>query len=659
MTPFRAKVIIMSVLALCLTAGSAGWYMYSSSPTTQALFAVEKGKPSAPQAAAPESVQQPQAEVLSDRIVEYHMDVALADEGVLKGTETLTWKHPGKKTVNELYFHLYPNAFASMDTTFMKETGGKLRGDTMPPDGFGSMSILSMKTADGLSLMPRIQYIQPDDGNIKDKTLMKVRLPKPVKAGESVTLSIQFEVKLPKVFARMGKAGSFIMAGQWYPKIAVYERAGERGRTEEGWNAHQYHGNTEFYSDFGIYSARIRVPSNYIVAASGFPTRQAEVKNGSKIYQFYADDVHDFAWSASPDFVVAEEPFSATNIPGVRIKLYLDPAHKDLKERYFYAAKAALSNYSKWYGSYPYSTLSIVVPPKEGNGAGGMEYPTLITAFGASDANPGYSLERTVVHEIGHQYFYGMIASNEVEEAWLDEGFTSYAEDRVMEQEYGLSPNLPMQAGYVSSPASLTQSAWKYGSQERYAQNAYIRGKLVLSGIEQQVGRQTMDKIMRTYTQKYRFRHPSSADFQKVVERVTNKSWSGYFNDYIYGAKMADFAVDHIEVTPSPGKGKENYESKVVISKRGGDYPKIPVLFTFKDGHEMYKSWNGQGSTVTFNLKYSSPVSTVTVDPLHQIVLENKHINNYLKAEVDEKVATRWNLGVTKLIETLLGSLSW
>lgn len=425
----------------------------------------------------------------------------------------------GQKTVNELYFHMYPNAFSSADTTFMKESGGKLRGDVMPTDGYGSMKFTDMQTEDGLSLLHRMQYVQPDDGNIKDKTLIKVRLPKPVKGGESITIRTSFEVSLPKIFARMGKTDDFVMAGQWFPKLSAYEPVGRRGRTIEGWNLHQYHGNSEFYADFGIYSVRIRVPETYKVAATGFPTQQATLKNGEKVYQFYADDVHDFAWAASPDFVYAEEPFSAPNVPGVRIKLYLDPAHQDLKERYLFAAKAALTNYSKWFGPYPYATLSIVVPPKAANGAGGMEYPTLITAFGADDTTPGYDLERTVVHEIGHQYFYGMVASNEFEEAWLDEGFTSYAEDKLMEQEYGLIPNLPVQSGLITSPAPLTQPSWKFDSQNQYASNVYTRGKLVLLGIEQQVGAKTMERILATYVKNIALNIPQRAIFKRWLSK--------------------------------------------------------------------------------------------------------------------------------------------
>ncbi len=561
--------------------------------------------------------------------------------------------------MNELYFHLYPNAFASMETTFMKESGGKLRNDSMPSNGYGSMTLKGMKTENGLSLMNRLEYVQPDDGNIKDKTLMKVRLPRPVKGGESITLSMQYEVQLPKIFARMGTAGNFVMAGQWFPKISVYEPANTRGRSTEGWNLHQYHGNSEFYADFGIYSVRIHVPKNYTVAATGFPVQPAQNKNGEKVYQFYADDVHDFAWSASPDFIVAEEPFSSAEVPGVRIKLYLDPAHKDLKERYFYAAKAALKYFSRWYGTYPYSTLSIVVPPEAGNGAGGMEYPTLVTAFGAKDESPGYDLERTVIHEIGHQYFYGMLASNEFEEAWLDEGFTSYAEDKLMEQEYGVIPSLPVQSTLISTPAPLTQDAWKYTLPNQYALNVYYRGKMVLKTIEQSVGKSTMNKIMARYTGKYRFGHPTTSDFQKIVEQATGKSWKSYFDQYVYGEQMADFAVDQITVQKKKSGSNPLFESAITISKNGGNYDKIPILFTFKDGHKLKKIWDGSGKSAVFKLQYTSPLAWAMVDPSYNIVLDNKHMNNYLKADMDKDVLFRWNESITKLIETLLGSLSW
>src|SRR5690606_31545851 len=239
----------------------------------------------------------------------------------LQGTQIVTWTHPGSKPVQELVFHLYPNAFASRDTTFHRESGGALRGDRKKDSSVGGMDITSIQTSDGASLNGRLQYVQPDDGNLNDRTLAVLRLEQPVQPGEAVTLHLDFTVRLPEVYARMGYHGDFIMAGQWFPKLAAYETGSTNGKGEEGWNMHQYHGNSEFYADFGIYSVQINVPETYIIAATGFPTGPAAVKDGRKTVTYYADDVHDFAWAASPDFILVEEPYAADQVPGVRIKL--------------------------------------------------------------------------------------------------------------------------------------------------------------------------------------------------------------------------------------------------------------------------------------------------------------------------------------------------
>lgn len=670
MKPLSLKyTLIFAALAALTLLGGGLWVLTGHSPAVISAAAPKEAKSpaSAPQTAAPkvnlpQSTPVPVSEALSKRVTEYHIDVhLLPDTGSLKATETVTWTHPGKNPVQELYFHLYPNAFASVKSTFMKESGGQLRGDTMPQNGYGSMTLTDLRTTEGVSLLQRMQYVQPDDGNVNDKTLVKVHLPQPVNGGESVTLKLQFEVKLPKIFARMGTSGKFTMAGQWFPKLSAYETAGIRGVKEEGWNLHQYHGTSEFYSDFGIYSVAISVPPDYTVAATGFPVKTAKLKGNTKVYQFYADDVHDFAWAASPDFVVAEEAFSTPSVPGVRIKLYLDPLHKDLQERYFQAAKAALSAFSKWYGPYPYSTLSIVVPPAEGNGAGGMEYPTLITAFGAAEASPGTSLERTVIHEIGHQFFYGMVASNEFEEAWLDESFTSYAEDRLMEQEYGVASNLPLQSSLVTSSQPLNLETWKYSPADAYTRNVYIRGKLVLKDIERQTGTKTMDAIMSAYARKYRFHHPSTADFQKIVEKVTKKSWQSYFDQYVYSGGSPDFAVDDIKMSAkrNASQGPLRYESSVKVSNKGSHYANVPIKFTFSDGHVATQIWNGDRTETSFQLSYTAPLLSAEIDPEHTILLESKHINNFRLAKLEKDTLSRFTLGITTLLETLLGTLVW
>ncbi|OXS58914.1 EnpEP protein [Cohnella sp. CIP 111063] len=603
----------------------------------------------------PDVPQKPQAVVLSNRVTEYHISVSLDENsGTLLGEQVVTWKNPGRKAVSEMYLHLYPNAFAP-GSTFLRESGGKLRGDKMKEGGYGGMELTSLTTEEGETLLPRVHYVQPDDGNRNDRTLAAFRLPEPVKPGESVTLRMKFNVLLPEIFARMGKSGNFVMAGQWFPKIPVYETSGMRGRASEGWNLHQYHGDSEFYSDFGIYSVRIGVPDGYKVAATGFLTKTPAVSGGRKSFQFYADDVHDFAWSASPDFVYVEDSFSSPGIPGVRIKLYLDPLHQHLKDRYMHAAKSALAKLGQWYGEYPYSTLSVVVPPASGNGAGGMEYPTLVTGASARDDNPGYELERTLVHEIAHQYWYGLVASNEFEEAWLDEGFTSYTEDKLMASIYGVLPNLPIEASYMTHPEPLSLSSWKFSSSDGYAENVYLRGKLVLSALEKQVGDKTMSKIMRTYFQKYKFKHPSFSDFQKVVETVTKEKWTDFFRAYVQRGEMADFSVETIQTR----KTDTGYESIVLLRRNGGSPESVSVWLQFQDGQSVRKRWDGVQPHVQLKLESASPLLYATIDPGNHIVLDNRKYNNYLKAEVPPEQRTRYATGITQIIEGLFGSLAW
>jgi hypothetical protein len=603
---------------------------------------------------APDTPLKPLAAVLSNRVTEYHISVALEEDKSLIGQQTVTWKNPGRKSVSELFLHLYPNAF-SPGSTFIKESDGQLRGDKMKEGSSGSMELTSLTTEEGETLLPRIHYVQPDDGNKNDRTLVTFRLPQPVNPGSSITLRMNFTVKLPDVFARMGKAGDFVMAGQWFPKVAVYETAGMRGRTTEGWNLHQYHGNSEFYADFGIYSVRIDVPQTYKVAATGFQTRSPTVSKGRKVFQFYADDVHDFAWSASPQFEYLEDSFSSVGIPGVRIKLYLDPLHKNLKDRYMHAAKSALAKLGEWYGEYPYSTLSVVVPPADGNGAGGMEYPTLVTAASAQNDNPGYELERTLVHEIAHQYWYGLVASNEFEEAWLDEGFTSYTEDKLMASIYGVIPNIPIEASYMTNPEPLNQTSWRFKSSDGYAENVYMRGKLVLSSIERQVGEKTMSKIMRAYFQKYRFKHPSSSDFQKVVETVTKSKWNDFFHAYVQRGEMADFAVDSIDTH----RTNEGYESLVLVRRYGGSAQSVTIWFQFQDGQTAHKKWDGVQNHVQLQVNSSSPLIYAAIDPSLNVVLDNRRYNNYLKTDVPRESRTRWSIGLTQIIEGLFGTMAW
>lgn len=637
---------------------------FAEPPEVRTVWANAAFNPSKPSSTLPASseydniVSKP---ALSDRIVNYHIQVSLNEElHLLEGEQIMTWRNPGKKQVEDLYLHLYANAFQSPQTTFMKESGGKLRSDRATAQSEGYIQLKSLETMEGDNLLPRVKYTAPDDGNPEDRTVAMFRLIEPLAPGQEVTFRITFEVKLPEVFARMGYWEDFIMAGQWFPKVAAYETVGTRNRSDEGWNVHQYHGNSEFYSNFGVYNVKIHVPEHYVVAATGMQTKTANLGDGRKIVHFYAEDVHDFAFALSPNFITYETSYSSDTVPGVKIKLYVDPEHDGLKDRYLHAAKSAIAYFGKHFGSYPYSTLSIVVPPKGASGAGGMEYPTLVTALAADKRNPGYELERTVIHEIGHQYWYGIVANNEFEEAWLDEAFTSYAEEKVMENVYGVRSNHRLEAVYMTNPAPLKLNAWEYHNHQHYAENVYLRGKLLLLDIEQIIGTTKMNKLMRNYFQAYQFKHPTTEQFQDQLEQLTKQSWQQYFDQHVYSNETSDLAVKLINTRKLKELDTELYEYNIIVKQNSAIARSIPIELAYADGSVVRKAWEiGKDANTHFVERSEIPLIYVKLDPDQNNRLDANLNNNFMRVELPQQERKATAITISSIISLLMRLFSW
>jgi hypothetical protein len=304
-------------------------------------------------------------EPYSPRIANYEISVKLDPETrKIHGSQILTWRNDSDDYINDLQFHLYLNAFKNELSTFM---------------------------------------IESSDGNPDDQTVLRIPLDQPVKPREVITINIDFVARLPQVFARTGYKGDFYMVGQWFPKIGVYESAGERYAVKGQWNCHQFHLNSEFFADYGVYEVTITVPENYVVGATGVLINEGQEKEGVKSLTYYCEDVHDFAWTADPDYIVVEDQWRHVNI-----KFLAHPGRETQVERHIGSAKIALEFFDDWYGSYPYSTLTIVDPRYRAFGAGGMEYPTLITAGSFWMLPNGLRLPESVtIHEFGHNYWYG------------------------------------------------------------------------------------------------------------------------------------------------------------------------------------------------------------------------------------------------------------
>ena len=610
-----------------------------------------------------------------------------ADAKTVEGTEVLTWKNTTSRPAATLRFHLYLNAFRNTLSTFRRESRGDHRDGPLP-DSWGSVEIRRMTASDGADLLPALRYVSPDDGNPDDRTVAEVILGKPVAPGETLSVAIDFLSRLPRVSVRTGYKDDFFMVVQWFPKIGVFQ--------EDGWNCHQFHASSEFFSDFGNYDVSLDLPLRFRgkVGATGRRIDERETSGGRVLYRFQQDGVHDFAWTADPGYVVREDAFREAGLHDVQLTLLLQPEHAGQAERHFRAAKAALSGYGRILGTYPYGTLTIVDPPWGARGAGGMEYPTLITA-GTSWSAPR-SVQRpegVTVHETGHQFFYGVIASNEFEEAWLDEGFNTYMTDRVLQATYG-DDHVELSVFGLHFPLGidihhpldtnrryfetadwdvLASPSWKFRSRKSYGNLIYSKTALTLATLERLIGTPAMDRVWRLYADRWRFRHPRSSDFIAAVRDATGQDWGWFFDRTFSSSGVVDYAVEEAvstpakpphglfekdgklaEGAPSPLSRAKGYDSEVTVVRRGDVAMPVDVLLRFDAGHVYRSHWDGEARWTRFRVASGPRLLEAVVDPEEKILLDADRTNNGRRPEADPRAATRWTARAVFWVQNMI-----
>jgi hypothetical protein len=641
----------------------------------------------------------------SARVVSYDISVRLdASTKRLEGRERVTWRNPAPEAVSDLWLHLYLNAFKNTASTFMRESGGQLRGDRMGDNAWGWIDVTSFTLADGADLTGAIRFEHPDDDNAEDQTVIRVPLPRPVPPNGAITFEVTFKAQLPEVFARSGYKRDFYLVAQWFPKLGVYEPAGMRGRPAGGWNCHQYHANSEYYADYGEYRVEMTVPSTFVVGATGVSKGRIDRKDGTVTYVYEQADVHDFAWTADPNYVKIRRVFSASRdvtpaeyerystllgrprtevqLSDVEITLLVQPARLPLAERYIQAAKAAIKGFGLRYGRYPYTTLTVVDPPEDASGAGGMEYPTFITGGGAYVMNfwpfSGVrGVEGVTVHEFGHQFWYGLVANNEFEEAWLDEGLTTYSTGLVAESEYGPRTSngqfLALQlgemdilratvAGFSRSKDAIVKPAWMYTGD--YSYYAYMKPAAALRTLQGYLGDQVMARVLRTFHERWRFRHPTSTDFFAVASEVSGKDLGWFFRQAFLGSETLDYSVEAVSTGPAaptrgvvdaqgkrttvggqaPAKGKApgKYESRVLV-RRVGDMT-FPVQIALKfEGRPVERiPWDGLDRWKRIVVVRAERLEWASVDPDSSVILDSNWVNNSRRVAGDARLAAWW-----------------
>ena len=591
-------------------------------------------------------------EALATRVVAYQIDAKLdAAKHSITATETLTYKNLTGQPQQIFPFHLYLNAF-DPKSTFMTEVRLSGTRGTGPDSGWdpkhqGSIKVSKLEVEGVGDLTDKMEFTHPDDSNTDDRTVLQVTLPKAIAPGDSVTFQMSFQDQMPEVVERTGYKRDFLMAGQWFPKVGVWWKG--------AWNCHQFHSTTEFFADFGTFDVKLTVPENEVVGAAGDLISTEDHSDGTKTLTFHSEDVHDFSWSASPTFTVVEDSWTGS-AGKVNIHVLMSPGNMASAPRYIQVLKGTLELYDKWIGPYPYDRITVIDPPHGALDAGGMEYPTLITA-GTSWNTPAGVLEPEVVveHEFGHQYWYAMVATNEFEEAWLDEGINSYLEVKVMDKLYGKNTsvlNFPFaqsdddgeqRTSYlgVADTDPMTRLGWKFMDSNSYGGVTYGKTATVLLTLEQIIGEDKMIASLHEYFLRYRFKHPTGTDFMKTVEDVSGQDLSWFFNQAISGTNVLDYEIEDAHSDPLNWYEKNSkdgqYRTYVTVHRKGDFIFPVDLRVTFDDKSTATEHWDGKDRWMRYQYIHPAEVASAEIDPEHKIVLDRNFFNNSYTVAADDR----------------------
>jgi hypothetical protein len=465
--------------------------------------------------------------------VDYKIDVRLDDASrSLDGFITMRYANRSPDTLFFIWMHCWPNAYKNDRTAFSEQLLGNGRTDFYfsTEQQRGYINRLDFRV-DGVEarMEDHPQYID----------IIKVILPKPLPPGAQITLTTPFHVKLPFNFSRGGytlspRGTPSYQVTQWYPKPAVYDR--------EGWHPIPYLDQGEFYSEFGNFDVRITVPNNLIVAATGRlrdstaaqqpvgPNSPATGKSSpAKTLHYYQENIHDFAWFADRHFQTHHDTLQLGS--GRIIDVYAcytaaaDPAWKNAIEY----IKRAVRFRSALVGEYPFDIVT-AVQTRMGS-TGGMEYPT-ITAINVTDGPK--DLDLTIEHEVGHNWFYATLATNERRYPWMDEGINTAYDNRYESVYYPPADKSRDLADLNTRAVEHTDQPISTSSQEftetNYYNIAYTKTAIWMKMLQDSLGTPLFDSCMRTYFRQWQFKHPYPGDFKKVITTTGGRSFDTLFS---------------------------------------------------------------------------------------------------------------------------------
>ena len=539
--------------------------------------------------------------------VDYRISVSLDDtRHLLSGSIEMDYHNNSPDTLREIWMHLWGNAFSRPETAFGRQ---KLR------NGSTSFYFAEAKKRggySGLDFKVEGQTIQWETQK-KDPDIALLKLTEPLPPGGSISISTPFELKIPASFSRLGHVGTSYQMTQWYPKPAVYDR--------KGWHPLPYLDMGEFYSEFGNYEVSITLPDNYVVGATGvlrsdgekaFLKKKVEetealLKGGfpdtdsfppsapaMKTIRYTAENVHDFAWFADKRFHVLKGEVTLPSGKKVDTWAMFTNHQADMWTNAVNYINRAVASYSEWVGEYPWPHATAVQSAL--SAGAGMEYP-MITVIG--NAGSDEDLDQVITHEVGHNWFYGILATNERDHAWMDEGINSFYEYRYTTEFQGSRVVEALPAFLVNATdADLYELAYLYTARRRldqapdtpsddfemvnYGTASYIKTGSAFGHLEGWLGRAEFDAAMQEYFRQWQFRHPYPEDLQAVLEQHTGKDLDWFFDGYLFSNAHYDYAIGAAE--------RKNGKWLLTLCNRGEITGPVPVT-AFAGGKTVETRW--------------------------------------------------------------------
>ncbi|MBI4930039.1 MAG: M1 family metallopeptidase [Bacteroidetes bacterium] len=596
----------------------------------------------------------------------YTIHVKLDDtKNEFTADETIEYTNNSSDELTFIWFHIWPNAYKNNSTPLAKQ----LIADGNRKFYFASQD--ERGWIDGLDFKVNGQNVKIEPGESID--IVKLMLNEPLKPGGKITITTPFHVHIPiGVFSRLGHIGQQYQITQWYPKPAVYDKY--------GWHPIPFLNQGEFYSEWGKFDVFITVPKNYVVGATGdyvdgdeeiaWLNKKAEQAKEMEVFprdttfppsssewktlHLHQEKIHDFAWFADKRYYVMKDevelPYSKRKV--TTWGLFTGAEGKLWKQSAKYVADAVY-NYSLWNGEYPYNHATAVDGAL--SAGGGMEYPN-ITVIGKM--NSAMTLDQVIAHEVGHNWFYGILGSNERDHAWMDEGINSFNEGRYMEKKYpadsvrtfastkiaGVNvdigkilgiPNFDERTlfdlGYrfnavkkMDQPNDLTSAEY---TTVNYGTIVYGKTAVLFEYLRSYLGTELYDKCAQKYFEDWKFKHPYPADIKKVYEEVSGKNLSWFFDDILKTTKQIDYKI--LSCKKSQCANSFTGDCWEVKVKNNGKINSPFPVSAMKDGKIVNTTWFvGFSGTKSVNV-YTIDFDKVKIDAENKMPDINRQNNNY------------------------------